>query len=142
MAGKSVNSNDVMAVITWVKVDRVAPNKLEVTNLDNEEEFQVIGDTLIDGMHSADRYNAVTQVPLTKMADVLSKSYNTPFTVLFEKKDGELRTLRGRLLDSEPLLGRVKVEDLDIPKGEPRMRLVDNRTLKELIVGGVKYTLK
>jgi hypothetical protein len=60
---------------------------------------------------------------------------------------GEQRTLVGRLdVDAyktawaEPeTLGRMKVIDLEIPDGGRSERLIDLRTVTELIVGGVRY---
>ena len=53
--------------------------------------------------------------------------------------EGEHRSLVGYLVASEPTLGRSKVVDLDIPTGEPAERLVDHRTLRSIIIRGVKY---
>ena len=75
------------------------------------------------------------------MAELLINARNIPFTVCFEKQNGEERVLRGRLISHEALLGRSSVEDLDLPAGD-RTRLVDHRTLKFLILNGVKYVLK
>lgn len=137
----SVEKGDLMAVLSYVKVDKNFQHALEVMDLDRNQPFSVQGNELIESMYSADRYLGSQKVSRTKMAEILSQSYNLPFTVVFEKADGSTRKLRGRLIDSEPLMGRVKVEDLDKPEGE-RMRLVDNRTLQELIVNGTRYTLK
>jgi hypothetical protein len=80
-------------------------------------------------------------VTMTRAAEILITSFNRPLTVRFVKKQGGERVLRGRLLRPEPLLGRSYVEDLDA-KGDSRIRLVDHRTIKCLIVDGVKYTVK
>ena len=50
--------------------------------------------------------------------------------------------MRGRLITPEPLLGRSMVEDLDLAVTEHRQRLVDHRTIKFLIIEGVKYIVK
>lgn len=55
---------------------------------------------------------------------------------------GRHRTLVGYLLSTEPTLGRSKVRDMAIPKGQFGERLVDHRTLKSIIIQGVKYELK
>jgi hypothetical protein len=136
-----VNVNDVMAIVTYVKVKGVGTNKIEVVDIDRKSEFQVIGTDLIESMLSADQFSETKKVPLTEMATILSHSFNVPFTVEFVKKDGEARKLRGRLIHPEPILGRCSVQDLDVTDGSA-IRLVDNRTLTSLIVGGVKYTIK
>ena len=58
------------------------------------------------------------------------------------KQDGTERTLRGKLVKPEPLLGRSMVEDLDSDDKKNRLRQVDHRTINWLVVDGVKYTVK
>lgn len=55
---------------------------------------------------------------------------------------GEERTLVGYLASTEPKMGRSVVIDLEIPADKHRPRLVDHRTIKELILRNVRYTLK
>jgi hypothetical protein len=64
-----------------------------------------------------------------------------PFTVRFKKKGGEWRTLRGRFVAHEMLLGRSRVEDLDEPETKKRLKQVDHRTIEWLILDNVKYTV-
>jgi hypothetical protein len=141
-----VKQGDIMALVTYVKVDQALNNGtvLKVSNVDNEaaaKNFDIIGKDIVEGSFSADQFEEEIKVSKTKMAEILISSYNRPFTVLFEKDDGTPRTLRGRLIHPEPLLGRSKVEDFDIQDSN-KVRLVDHRTLKSLIVGGVKYSVK
>jgi hypothetical protein len=68
-------------------------------------------------------------------------AHNRPFTVCFDKDNGEERVLRGRLLEPDGRRGRSKVLDLDQPIGR-QMRLVDHRTLKWLTINGIKFTAK
>lgn len=138
---QTIEKDDLMAVVHFVKVDRVYAQSLLVTDVDNQHVFDVIGQSLVEAMASADRYGETKKVSRTEMAEILSESFNTPFKVVFEKADGTLRSLRGRLIKTERLMGRCMVEDLDKPKGK-NIRQVDNRTLASLIVGGVFYTLK
>jgi hypothetical protein len=104
------------------------------------DSFQVRGKELIESALSADQFSAEEKVSKTKAAEILSTAYNRPFTVCFDKQDGEERVLRGRLVEPEPLLGRSHVEDLDITEGH-RLRLVDHRTIRWIIVNCVKYTV-
>jgi hypothetical protein len=142
----NVEVGDIMSITHYVKVNSTSINGGDTDNIvvesldDGMGEFQVNGPPLIRKMKTADRYNSQEAVTQTALAELLLDSKNAPFTVVFEKKDGSLRTLRGRFLASEPLMGRSKVEDLDI-KGDQRIRLVDHRTLKSIIVNGVKYAL-
>lgn len=143
----SVKPNDLMALVYFVKVDAVgtSPRKgnpaIDVTDVETNMEFTVEGKDVIEKMYSADRFLEEKKVTQTEIAEQLISSHNVPFTVVFEKASGEERTLRGKLLEPEPLMGRSKVEDLDVTSGI-RMRLVDHRTIKSLIVNGTKYSLK
>lgn len=136
-----VEKDDLMAVVMYAKVRSKMHESLNMNNVDTNQQFDIVGNPLIDRMYSADRYDDIKKVTRTEMAGILSKSYNVPFTVIFQKEGGDVRKLRGRLIEPEHLLGRCRVEDLDQPEGH-RFRLVDNRTLEELIVKGVKYQLK
>lgn len=102
-------------------------------------DFSITGE-LVDQVYSADFFDKTETKSLTELAQLLSTSFNIPFTVSFEKQDGKERILRGRLKSPEPLLGRSYVEDLD--KKENRIRLVDHRHLNWMIVNGVKYVRK
>lgn len=138
-----VNSNDLMAFTYYAKVERnERGTKLHVKDVDNNQQFFVSGEDLIKSAASADQFHEEEKASKTHIAELLVHSGNRPFTVRFEKADGKERTLRGRLIAPEPLLGRSHVEDLDVDKGKNRMRLVDHRTIKHLIVDGVKYTVK
>ena len=67
--------------------------------------------------------------------------------VIREVLTGDSRTLIGRLnvdayrsAEHDPeSLGRMKVIDLEVPQGERNERLIDLRTVTELIVDGVRY---
>lgn len=140
---------DVVAFIYYTKVKevfhgdgyRTVNPSLNVTDLDRGEDFSVRGLSLIETGLSADNYSKVVEVTRTELAEKLTQSYNVPFTVVFTKQNKEKRKLRGRLIRPEPLLGRSKVEDLDIEKGN-RERLVDHRTIESLIVNDTLYVVK
>jgi hypothetical protein len=141
-----VKQGDIMALVTYVKVDATLNNGtfLKVSNVDQEasaKTFEIHGKDIIEGSFSADQFEEEVKVTKTKLAEILVSSHNRPFTVDYDKDDGTPRTLRGRLIHPEPLLGRSKVEDFDI-KDSNRVRLVDHRTIRSLIVNGVKYTVK
>jgi hypothetical protein len=139
---EAVKKDDLMALIYYVKVkSKDGSGELCVYDVDNKSDFYVRGESLIEQMLSACQFEETAKVTKTELAEKLVNAVNTPFTVVFEKNDGSERTLRGRLLSPEPLLGRSYVEDLDIASGN-RTRLVDHRTLKSLVVNGVKYVVK
>lgn len=140
----AVRVGDVMMFVYFAKVKDITNggDTLTVTNLDaGVPEIKVQGKALVENGASADQFKETQIVSKTKAAELLVSSYNRPLTVVFEKADGSERTLRGRLVQPEPLLGRSMCEDLDIADTD-RLRLVDHRTLKSLIVDGVKYTVK
>lgn len=141
---EKVRKGHLMAFIYWATVDQVIGrgSKVTVTNVDNGEGFVVNGEELVAEAASADVYSQTKKVTKTQAAEILVASHNRPFTVVFEKADGTDRTLRGRLVQPEPLLGRSMVEDLDVDRSKHRLRQVDHRTIKSLIVDGVKYTVK
>jgi len=139
-----VKQNDLMAIITYVKVKSIQPNhqNMTVVDLDNNSvEIGVSGIDLIKNALSADRFVEEVEVGKLEAAELLISSHNRPLTVCFDKQDGTERILRGRLISHEALLGRSMVEDLDIKTGH-KLRQVDHRTMKYLIVDGVKYKVK
>ena len=142
---KKVERDDLMAFVYWGVVKSSGPsnsNRIDVTDVDRGESFFVNGKALIEASFSADRYDEVKKVTKTQAAEILVSSHNRPFTVSFEKVDGTKRTLRGRLIQPEPLLGRSMVEDLDIDNGKHRLRQVDHRTIQSLIVDNIMYVVK
>jgi hypothetical protein len=137
-----VKAQDILALTYWVKVVRVEKSdKLLVEDLNNNNKFYVQGKELIDTVGSADNYQTTKKVGKMEGAEMLTQLYGKPVTVNYDKADGSNRTLRGKLLSSESLLGRSYFEDLDLPAGEHRTRLVDHRTLHYFIVDGVKYVV-
>lgn len=143
---KKVKPGDVMAIIHYVKVDKIneSATEMRVEPVDNPTNtaFLVQGQELITKALSADFFGEEVKVSMTEAAEKLVSSHNRPLTVCFIKQDGDDRVLRGRLLSPEPLLGRSHLEDLDVSDPKNRVRLVDHRTIKYLIVDGVKYVVK
>jgi hypothetical protein len=141
-----VQKGDLMSFTYYVKVKStdLSRNEMMVEDLINGgQEIQVRGRELIENSYSADQYVEEEKVSMTKCAEILISSPNRPLTVCFEKKDGTERVLRGRFIKHEALLGRSMVEDLDVKKTdkEDGLRQVDHRTIKWLVVDGVRYTV-
>lgn len=139
-----IKCGDLMAIVHYVKVEKVTPNNYEliVSNVDMEDHaMRVVGKELLESAFSADQYSEEIKVTKTQAAELLIHSPNRPFTVNFNKTDGSERTLRGRLISPEPLLGRSMVEDLD-ETSDHKLRQVDHRTINYLIVEGTKYIVK
>lgn len=139
-----MKKDDIIAVVKYAKITETRYDSVGATDLSDGQKFYIHGKSLIDDLLSADDFSSEEKVTKTKMAEILSSTFNTPFTVEFEKADKSIRTLRGRLISAEPLMGRCQVIDLDIQKTnkESGLRLVDNRTLHSLTINGVKYTKK
>lgn len=149
---KNVKVNDLMAIVNYVKVNnKVTANisgrnhtRISVTDLDSNMKFDVTGDDLVNKMLSADQFNKTEKKNKTELAEILIAAWNKPVTVCFLKQDNSERILRGRLVSSEHLLGRSMMEDLDLDQSDPsqRLRQVDHRTIKYIIVDGIKYESK
>lgn len=140
-----VQKGHLMAFTYWAEVKEVKANgeALIICDLDNNRtEIQVTGKELVGRAYSADQFEEEEKVGKTRAAELLISSPNRPLTVCFEKQDGTERVLKGRLVQPEPLLGRSMVEDLEVKDAKNRLRQVDHRTIKYLIVDGVKYTVK
>ena len=138
-----VKKDEVLALMYYVKVKATrSDSELLVKDLHNGQEIQVRGKELIETCLSADQFEEEKKVTKTQAAEILIGSPNQPLTVSFMKQDGAERTLRGKLVKPEPLLGRSMCEDLDCDDNKNRLRQVDHRTINFLIVGGVKYTVK
>ncbi len=135
-----VKPNDLMAFVYWVKINSVTANG-DLAKVTNTEDGQIInfqGKALIENGFSADQYHEEQKVTKTKIAEMLISSFNRPFTVKFTKQDGTERTLRGKFLSAEHLLGRSNVIDLDSTE-KNALRQVDHRTISSLILEGVRY---
>lgn len=105
------------------------------------KEFTVKGKKLIEAMDSNSQYDKTEVVNKTKAAEILTGAGDAVFSVTFIKADGKRRNLTGRLLDTENLLGRSNVTDLEVTTGT-NLRQVDHRTIEEIILKGTKYTVK
>ena len=140
-----VRAGDLMSFTYWGEVEKVERTfdgtKLQLKNVDDGTQFVVHGDTLIEASKSSEQFISTKRVSKSEAVEILASSHNKPFTVVFIKKDGSKRTLRGRLIGiDQKNLGYVDVEDLDKPVGQ-RFRLVDCRTIKSIIVDNVKYVV-
>lgn len=143
---RKVQPGTMLLVQYWTKVKNVFAkgDSIKVLGLDEGiESFGVDGFDLVKQCLSADLFEEEIEVSATKLVEIFLTCYNVPFTVVFTKKDGTERTLRGRMVAPEPLFGRSKVEDMDIELSDKagRLREVDHRTLKSLTVKGVKYSV-
>jgi len=127
--------------VIYARVEGVTDDQIDCTDLDTGLKFTVSGLRLIDQFIAADLFTKIVKVTRTQLAQHLVSAGVKPFTVGFIKADGSERTLRGKLVDHEDLLGRSMVRDFDITEGDA-LRQVDHRTIQWLIVGDVRYELK
>jgi len=132
---------NIISLTKYAKVLSNSGSTLSCVDLHDGGKFEIHGQSLQETCLSADKFEETQRMGKIELAEVLVKSYGKVFTVVFSKADGSERTLRGRLLSSEGLLGRSSVEDLDIA-GDNKLRQVDHRTLKSIVVDGIKHTLK
>jgi uncharacterized protein with PhoU and TrkA domain len=132
---------DVVCIVKYVKIKQIKNSVLGVEDVDSGEEFNIIGESLINKLTSADSSDSTQKASKTELAQILSESWCIPFTVTFTKTNGEERVLRGRLIEPNNLLGRSLVEDLD-KNTEDRLCQVDHRTISSIVVGGIHYSLK
>jgi hypothetical protein len=137
---------EVIARVLYLRVEAQSYTRdydasFKCVDLENKSHLVVNGQELVKKFVSADQVDETKQVTRTELAQRLVSVGSLPFTVTFVKADKKERVLRGRLVEHEDLLGRSMVHDFEVEKGEP-IRLVDHRTLRSLIVNGVKYELK
>lgn len=136
----NIKKDQLMAFIYYGTVIDIGPDCITVQDVDHNRQMLVSGSRIIETAESADLFDQEEKVTKTTIAEKLISCCNKPFTVCFETADGKERILRGRLIKPEPLLGRSMVEDLDIKK-KNKIRLVDHRTLKWLIVENIKWSI-
>lgn len=140
-------SGNIVLTFNWLRLtkdgraDQFVGDDLDIPDLKG---ISVSGKDLVAAAYSADHYATEEKVSRTEVLKKLQTCYNIPFTVCFDKKDGSERVMRCRLIGPDEGMGRSMVTDLDAPENDSgkRIREVDHRTLKYLIVGNVKYTVK
>jgi hypothetical protein len=132
---------DLVAIVRYAHVKEVdQKGDVQVQDVDDKSVFTIRGAPIVDSLKSAAITDKEEKVTLTEAATLVSTSFNTPVTVCFDKQEGGERVLVGRLLSTEPLLGRSHFEDLEIQEGH-RLRLVDHRTIKWAIINRTKYVV-
>lgn len=133
---------EIISFTVYATVDEKYDDGIVCKDLYTGNRYTIFGPTHAN-LSSADVFSRIENTNKTELAKRLLDANDTVFTVEFVKQDGELRTLRGRLVKEDALMGRALVEDLDIPlHAVSNIRQVDLRTLKSLIIGNVKYVVK
>lgn len=141
MEFKKIKKGEILSCTMYMEVLEKGLDSIKVKDSYGRE-FLVKGQKLIEQtMFSSEQYSSEEKVSKTKAAEVLTNARDSVFKVDYIKQDGEDRTLIGHLLNTENLMGRSDVVDLQVTGGNP-MRQVDHRTTKSIILKGVKYTVK
>ena len=135
------------------------------------EEYS-IDDQQMQDMYSATLFESQESLTRTQLVEILLGAQETAFTVTFRKKinvedvqemlatvksdadlekrrkelshdltQGKQTTIHGFLLKTEEKLGRSSIIDLSAPYGKG-YRQVDHRTIEEIVIKNVKYTVK
>lgn len=140
MKHTNIKVGEVLSSTYYMTV--VGKEKDSIKVKDNHgQEFVVKGKKLIEQMSSNLQYDRTEKVNRTIIAGLLTGAGDTVFNVTFEKADGHVRNLTGRLVGTENQMGRSNVVDLEVASGSPQ-RQVDHRTISELILRGVRYQTK
>lgn len=139
----SFKVGDYICLSHYAEVKSVdAKGNLHVQDLETGLPIDITGKKLLDCVLSAQNFGSTEEVTRTQLAEKLAHSNGKPFQVKFKKVDGKLRTLVGRLLSLDSLMGRAYVHDFEEGNSSKGLRQVDFRTLEELIVDNVKYKVK
>ena len=129
--------NNIVSLTKYFVVDSATNSKVSARDMDTNEMVEIKGVQLVESLSSADYFTSTQKQSKTELAEILINAGVRPFTVVFEKQNGEKRTMRARFLSTEPLLGRSIVSDLD--EGG-QIKQVDHRTIESIIIDKVKYT--
>lgn len=136
-----IKKGEILSSTLYMEVLNKDGNSVKVRD-SNKNEFTVQGKGLIEKtMNSNTQFDTEEKVSRTQAVEALLTAGDTVFTVEFTKADGTDRVLVGRLINTENHMGRSNVEDL-LTTDTHKLRQVDHRTIKSLILRGVKYTVK
>lgn len=165
-----LKAGDVLSRISYMRVIGMDGDSVEVEN-ESGFRWSIARSILEAEAVSSSQYTKTLVVPRTELARVLEQDVrDTVFSVAFTKLPdlseqektladadlstpakrrkfakilgvGKERVLHGHIDDPGHELGRMPVIDLEVTSGS-KERLVDLRTLKWLVFGGVKYEVK
>lgn len=128
---------EVIAITLYGENLRETDISYTCKNVHNGDEYSING--LKDETYSSSKFSKTEKVTKTRLAEILVTAGDKPFTVEYFKQNGKLRTLVGRLITPEPLMGRSLVEDFFTDHSG--LRQVDHRTIQSIIIGGTKFIL-
>ena len=92
-------------------------------------------------LEKSTKIGEITNARVSDVPRLLNDLIENPITRTIP---GELRVMKGRHYGSVNELGRISFVDMEIKDTNPtaKLRQVDPRTIRYLVVGGVKYSLK
>jgi hypothetical protein len=125
----------------YFQVEQVTKDGIIALDRDGQT-IEIRGKELVEeSFYSNSQYTQEIKAGKNELAGYLQSAGDKIFTVCFEKQDKTERILTGFYLSAETNLGRTKVVDLDLPKDDKSqgIRLVDNRTIKWLVIDQIKY---
>lgn len=139
-----VHAGDLMSMTRYFEVleSTRGGHRLKVRGVDHGGEFYIDGADLVAGCYSGSQILETQRTTRTVIGGLLRDlPPNAVATVYFKKQDGDMRTMKCRVLGFDNL-GYLVVEDLALPTSESRQRRVDLRTVEWAITGGVKYEVR
>lgn len=143
MKFNSIKPGEVLSSTMYLTVLSKDKDSIKVKDNFNRE-FTVKGPKLIEEtMNSSTQFEKEEKVNKTKAAEILHNAGDAVFTTDFVKQDGTDRTMVAKLIETENLMGRSNVLDLqESTPGKSPIKQVDHRTLRSITLKGTKYTVK
>jgi len=132
---------EMISLTDYFTVRKINTNSIEVEDRTGNS-IEIIGNDLIESkFHSSAQFSETIKCGKNELAEKLANCGDKVFTVCFEKQDNSERILIGYFISSESFLGRTKVIDLNISPSDKTkgIRLIDNRTIKWLVVEDKRY---
>jgi len=144
-----VKEGTVLSYTQYFRVNTVntAGDEISVTSIPGGLNMTVTGKPIIDSMSNNDSYEETVKCTKNELIDKLQTAKDKVFLISFNKENGDERIMTGRFNFAEVNMGRTSVIDLEVLEKNPEdksrgIRLVDNRQINFLILGGVKYIAK
>lgn len=131
---------EIVSLIDYYKIKEITDRTVLLEDVYTNEEIS-LEKRALDRATGATSFSQEMVASKTEIVNKLLESGHSPFTVEFVKTNGETRVLSGTFLKSEPLFGRSLVKDL-LSTDEYKIRAVDHRTIKSLILKGIKYHVR
>ncbi len=137
---KDVKTGERLSFTNYMEVVSKDSDSIKVKDV-NGQTFTIKGKSFIENsVTSAAQFEKEEKVNRTEMVEALLGAKDSVFTARFTKQTGDDRIMIARLVDSENLMGRSNVIDLEATGRV--VKQVDHRSLYELTLKGTKYTLK